>query len=103
WGTMIAVNRTLNPDFQPNMPSAGLLISFRGALSEYLENIPSAIWAGLVMFFVIFLLRLLLRSDWLAGAAFTALFVGAAAVGSASTTDIVLTAIIYGSFAFVAL
>jgi serine/threonine-protein kinase len=103
WGTIIAANRTLNPEFQPSMPSTELLIGFRGALGEYLENIPSMIWAALVLFFVIFLLRLLLRSDWLAGAAFTALFVGAAVVGSASTTDVVLTAIIYGTFAFVAI
>jgi hypothetical protein len=101
WTTMIAVNRTLNPEFQPNMPSTELLISFRGALSEYLENIPSVIWVALVLFFMIFLLRLLLRSDWLAGAVFTALFVGAAIIDSASATDIVLTAVIYGSFAFV--
>jgi serine/threonine-protein kinase len=103
WATLIAVNRTLNPEFQPSMPSTELLISSRGALGEYLENIPSVIWVALVLFFVIFLLRLLLRSDWLAGAAFTALFVGAAVVDSASATDIILTAIIYGSFAFVAI
>jgi hypothetical protein len=102
WRTMIAVNQTLNPEFQPNMQSTDLLISFRGALREYLENIPSMIWVTLVLFFAIFLLRLLLRSDWLAGAAFTTLFVGAAVVGSASATDIAFTAIIYASFAFVA-
>jgi serine/threonine-protein kinase len=103
WRTMIAVNRTLHPELQPDMPSPDLLISFRGTVREYLENIPSVILVALVLFFVIFLLRLLLRSDWLAGAAFTALFVGAAVVASASTTDIVFTAVIYGSFAFVAI
>jgi hypothetical protein len=103
WSMAININRLLNPEFQPNMPSTELLIGFRGALSEYLENIPSVIWVGLVLFFVIFLLRLALKSDWLAGAAYTALFVGAAVVGSASTADIILTAIIYGSFAFVAI
>jgi serine/threonine-protein kinase len=103
WRMMTVVNRTLNPEFQPDMPSTDLLISFRGTLREYVENIPSIIWVALVLFFVIFLLRLLLRSDWLAGAAFTVLFVGAAIVGSAPATDIVFTAIIYGTFAFVAI
>lgn len=103
WRMMVVVHRTLNPDHQPDMPSTDLLIGFRGALREYLENVPSAIWVTLVLFFVIFLLRLLLRYDWLAGAAFTILFVGAAVMGSASVADIVLTAVIYGTFAFVAI
>jgi hypothetical protein len=103
WRTMISINRSLNAVVRPDLPSTDLLISFRGALREFLENIPSTIWVALVLFFVIFLLRLLLRSDWLAGAAFTALFVGAALIGSASATDIAFTSIIYGTFAFVAI
>jgi hypothetical protein len=100
---MPAVNRMVNPESQPNMQSTDLLISFRGAVREYLENIPSMVWVALVLFFAIFLLRLLLRSNWLAGAAFTVLFVGAAVLSKSSATDIVLTAITYGTFAFVAI
>jgi serine/threonine-protein kinase len=103
WQMMGAVNSTLNPPSQPNMPSTDLLIGFRGALREYLENIPAVVSNTLLLFFAIFLLRLLLRSDWLAGAAFTALFVGAAVVGGASNTDIFFTAVVYASSAFVAI
>jgi hypothetical protein len=103
WWMMSAARRMLNPEFQPNMPSTDLLISFRGALREYLENIPSVVWVALVLFFAIFLLRLLLRSDWVAGAAFTVLFVGASVLSNASATDIVFTAITYATFAFVAI
>jgi hypothetical protein len=103
WQMMYAVNRALHPEFQPNMQSTDLLIGFRGALREYLENIPSVIWTALVLFFAMFLLRLLLRSDWLAGAVFTALFVGVTVVGGASATDTFFTAIVYASCAFVAI
>jgi serine/threonine-protein kinase len=103
WRTISVANRTLGPDNQPDMPSTDLLMGFRGGLREYLENVPSTIWVALVLFFVIFLLRLLLRRDWVAGAAFTILFVGASILGSASVADIILTAVIYGTFAFVAI
>jgi len=85
------------------MPSTDLLISFRGALREYAENIPSMVWTSLILFFAIFLLRLLLRSDWLAGAVFTALFVGVDMNGKAAASDLIFTALVYGTFAFVAI
>ena len=102
WTAMSAINRTLRPELQPHMVSTDLLISFRGAVREYVENVPAVIWSALVLFFAIFLLRLLLRSDWLAGGAFTALFAGAAVLGGASATDIFFTVILYASLALVA-
>jgi hypothetical protein len=54
-----------------------------------------------VFFFAIFLLRILLRKEWLGALAFTLLFVGVAISSGASKTDLFFTAIIYGSFALV--
>jgi hypothetical protein len=99
---MFDVHRLFGPANQtPNMPSEDLILSARGALREVLENVPHAVRDTLVFFFAIFLLRILLRKEWLGALAFTLLFVGVAISSGASKTDLFFTAIIYGSFALV--
>ena len=86
----------------PNMPSEDLMLSARGALREVLENVPHAVRDTLVFFFAIFLLRILLRKEWLAGLAFTLLFVGRRDfVRSVRDADLFFTVVVYGSFALV--
>ena len=86
----------------PNMPSEDLMISARGAVREVLENVPHAVRDTLVFFFAIFLLRILLRKEWLGALAFTLLFVGRRGfVRSVRTPIFSLRSIVYGSFALV--
>jgi len=86
---------------KPNMPSEDLILSVRGAVREVLENVPHAVRDTLLLFFAIFLLRLLLRKEWLGVLAFTLIFVGIAASSGSSVTDLIFTAVVYGSFALV--
>ena len=102
WRIMFDLHQLFGPPNQtPNMPSEDLILSVRGAVREVLENVPHAVRDTLVFFFAIFLLRILLRKEWLGGLAFTLLFVGVAISSGASRTDLFFTAIVYGSFAFI--
>jgi serine/threonine-protein kinase len=101
WRILFDIQRIVVPNQTPNTPSPTLLTSSRSALSELLENVPKAVEFTLVMFFAIFLLRMLLRREWLAGVVLTLLFVLAAAAAGNGPADLAFTAIIYGSFALV--
>jgi serine/threonine-protein kinase len=102
WRIMFDLHTLFGPaNPTPNMPSEDLILSARGALREVLENVPHAVRDTLVLFFAIFLMRILLRKEWLGAVAFTLLFVGVTASSGASKTDLLFTAIVYGSFALV--
>jgi serine/threonine-protein kinase len=90
-----------DPNRMPNLPSEGLLLSARGALGDVLKYVPHAIRDTLLLFFAIFLLRLLLRKEWLGAVAFTLLLTGISAWSGTSSADLVLTVLVYGSFAFI--
>ncbi|MDZ4799485.1 MAG: serine/threonine-protein kinase [Bryobacteraceae bacterium] len=100
WRVMFDSYRLWVPNQMPNMPSEDMLLDARSAIGEILENVPSAIWFTLVMFFAIFLLRMLLRREWIAGLVFTALFL-AVGLGDYAWSDLVFTGIVYGSFAVI--
>jgi serine/threonine-protein kinase len=85
----------------PDLPSEDLIISARGVLREVLENPPHAVRDTMAFFFLIFLLRILLRKEWLAAVAFTLLFTLLAAGSGSPPAEIVFTAVVYGSFSFV--
>ncbi len=101
WRIMFDINRLWSPNQVPNLSSVDSLISLRAAISEVVENVPQTIAVTLIMFVSIFLLRLLLRRDWLAGAAFAGLFLAAAAFAGSSWRDLLFTAVVYGSMALV--
>jgi hypothetical protein len=102
WRIMFDIHRVYwTPNQAPNMQSEDLMISARGALREVLENVPHAVRDTLVFFFAIFLLRILLRKEWLGALAFTLLFVGVAVSSGESGVDLFFTVVVYGSFALV--
>jgi hypothetical protein len=54
----------------PELDSTDYLVGARSALGFWLTYIPYAIRTSLFFFFLLFVLRVLLRNQWLAGAAF---------------------------------
>jgi hypothetical protein len=77
-------------------PSLGLfdtdlLLGPRHALGAWLQSVPHGVREALVFFFILFLLRLLLRNQWLGGAAFVLLWTTVQTLGS---SDPVLFAVV---------
>ncbi len=58
----------------PGMPPAELLLGTRTMLGAWLMNAPQEVRNALFFFFLIFLLRVLLRNQWLAAAGFVLIF-----------------------------
>jgi serine/threonine-protein kinase len=58
----------------PDLPDPMPLMGVRGTLALCLSVVPHAIREGLFFFFLIFLLRVLLRNQWVAAAVFALLF-----------------------------
>ncbi|HYL78608.1 MAG TPA: serine/threonine-protein kinase [Bryobacteraceae bacterium] len=58
----------------PNLGGTDVLLGFRRALAVCFTSIPHGIRETLMFFFIIFLLRIVLRNQWLACAGFTLIF-----------------------------
>jgi len=63
----------LGPRTQPGFGQPDLLLGVRSTLGSWLLHMPNSIRGALLIFFLLFLLRVLLRNQWLA-AVVTALF-----------------------------
>jgi hypothetical protein len=72
FGISAAIKRALGGE--PALNNTGYLESARSALGAFLVQVPSSISATLVFFFMLFILRVLLRNKWLAAAVFIALW-----------------------------
>ena len=59
----------------PHTRSTNVLSGFRSTLAICLQGLPRAIRATLMIFLVLFLLRALLRNQWVVGTVFAAIFV----------------------------
>jgi serine/threonine-protein kinase len=58
---------------QPAFPPLTALLGVRAELSGVIAAVRDAIFVAMLFFFLLFLLRLLLRREWIAGAAFVAI------------------------------
>jgi hypothetical protein len=65
-----------------NVGSTAFLDGMRPALGQMLTAIPTSVRSALVFFFLLFVLRMILRNQWLAVAAFVGLFVAIGLPGS---------------------
>jgi predicted Ser/Thr protein kinase len=86
---------------QPVFPPLDALLGVRPVFAGVLGAVPSAIFNALLFFFMLFLLRLLLRKEWIAGATFVAIMTFATT--SASTTPLVdypINALAFAVFTF---
>jgi serine/threonine-protein kinase len=55
---------------EPVFPPLNALAGVRAEIAGVIMAVPDAIFTALLFFFILFLLRLVLRKDWIAGAAF---------------------------------
>jgi hypothetical protein len=87
----------------PDFYSTEYLMGGRHALGAWLIQIPGAIQGTLLFFFLLFVLRVLLRKEWLAAIVFVALWVALKTLGSDYPwIDGSAWALIYGVAAIVA-
>lgn len=63
---------------QPVFPPLNALEGVRAEIAGVIRAVPDAIFSALLFFFILFLLRLVLRKDWIAGAAFVLIITFAA-------------------------
>jgi serine/threonine-protein kinase len=66
----------------PALYSTDYLMGGRAALGAWLINVPGAIQGTLLFFFLLFVLRVILRKEWLAAIAFVAIWVALKTLGS---------------------
>lgn len=85
---------------RPDFVSAEVLTGFRAAMGECLESVPHAIREGLIFVFMLVVLRVLLRNQWLAAGAFVAIWVSMSVFTGAPPEIIAANLVVYGSIAF---
>jgi serine/threonine-protein kinase len=85
---------------KPLFPPLEPLLGPRAELAEMLGQVPGAILTALIFFFMLFVLRLVLRREWIAGIAFVALMAGVATVTTTPAVDYPLAMLAYGVLAF---
>ncbi len=73
---------TMRMGASPNLLSTEYLSGTRMALGMWLRNVPGSIEGTLLFFFLLFILRVLLRKEWLAGIVFVAIWVTLKTLGS---------------------
>jgi serine/threonine-protein kinase len=84
----------------PGWPSVDLLRGLRAAVGEILESSIYSVRTSLLVFFMLFLLRVFLRHQWLAAVAFASLFGLANALDSRQPmVDFAVSFVYFGLFA----
>jgi len=96
------VSLTFPGNDAPNLGSTDVLLGIRSTLAVGFKSIPHGIRETLIFFFLIFLLRVLLRNQWLASAGFALIFSALEYFQSRHPVfDGLLALAIYGVVAFI--
>jgi hypothetical protein len=99
-GTPLAVALHGN-NHQPGFPPLNALFGVRAEFAGVLVAVPSAIFTALLFFFMLFLLRLVLRKDWIAGTVYVVIITFATTISSTTpSVDYPLNALAFAIFAF---
>jgi hypothetical protein len=99
----VRVALTIRYGAYPSLYPSEYLMGGRYALGVWLIQIPGAIQGTLLFFFLLFVLRVLLRKEWLAAIVFVALWVALKTLGSDYPwIDASAWALLYGVAAIVA-
>ena len=86
---------------QPVFPRLNALEGVRSEVAGVIVSVPAAIFTALLFFFMLFLLRLVLRKDWIAGAVFVLIITLATTVSSTTPwVDFPISGLALGIFAF---
>ena len=103
-GTVLSVIYTALGGGEPSFPSLTPLLGVRYEIAQMLQTVPGALLSTMIYFLMLFLLRVLLRKQWMAGAAFVFIMSVVPAIGSATIRlDIMEGALFFGGVAFVLL
>ena len=95
---------TRGADPSPKVVSTDALLGLRGTIGTLLAMVPSAARNTLIFFFLLFLLRVVLRNQWLAAAVFALIFAALNSVGNPELAlSLALNLVIWGSIALVVL
>jgi serine/threonine-protein kinase len=88
----------------PNLGPTDVLLGFRSTLAVCFTSIPHGIRETLMFFFIIFLLRILLRNQWLASAGFALIFATLSYLQSSHPiANAVVGLLVYGLVSFIVL
>jgi serine/threonine-protein kinase len=89
---------------EPSFPPLNSLLGVRHEIAEMLGAVPGALMLSMIFFLMLFLLRVLLRKQWIAATVFIAIMSIIPAIGSATPwLDIPGYALYFGVLAFVLL
>ncbi len=100
----ILVSLTFPGNDAPNLGSTDVLLGIRSTLAVGFKSIPHGIRETLIFFFLIFLLRVLLRNQWLASAGFALIFSALEYFQSRHPVfDGLMALVVYGVVAFIVL
>jgi len=102
-GILIVLETALHGG-EPSFPSLNALLGVRHEIAEMLNAVPDALSSSMIFFFMLFLLRVLLRKEWITAAAFVAIMSAVAAIGSATPwMDMIESGLMLAVLAFVLL
>jgi serine/threonine-protein kinase len=106
-GVLIALIITVTQTFAqyPLWPGTEYLLGLRSTIGRVLMHVANAIRAGLLYLFLLFLLRVVLRNQWLAAAVFVAIFALLDTIGETPRVAILdgLTAAVYSTMFAIAI
>ena len=103
WGVLRVLERAVRGG-QPSFPSLNALLGVRYEVAQMLNAVPDALSSSMIFFLMLFLLRVLLRKQWIAAAVFVAITSLVPAIGPATPwVDIPGYALYFGVLAFVLL
>jgi serine/threonine-protein kinase len=103
-GSVLMVLYTALRGGEPSLPSLSALLGVRYEAAQMLTAVPGALLSSTIYLLMLFLLRVLLRKQWLAGPAFVIIMSVVPSIGSATLRlDIMEGAIFFGAVAFVLL
>ena len=88
-------------DLQPLFPPLNALLGVRSEVAAHFTGLTDGIFTALLFLFMIFLLRVILRKEWLAAAAFIVILAMATTLGySTRMVDFPLGMLSFGVMAF---
>jgi len=101
---VMLVGLTFPGNDAPNLGNTDVLLGIRSTVAVFFTSIPRGIRETLVFFFLIFILRMLLRNQWLACAGFTLIFTALSVFQSKHpAVDGLLSLVVYSLVSFIVL
>jgi hypothetical protein len=103
-GSILFVLETALRGGEPSLPYLNPFLGVRYEVAQMLNAVPDALSSSMIFFLMLFLLRVLLRKQWIAATVFVAIMSIIPAIGSATPRVAMLeNALFFGALTFVLL